>query len=91
MPSNCQLDYRTLSQQVRDKYFECKQRYGAVKLQKALEQDGILCSVKRVQRHMAEQGLRSVVVKKYHPHSEKYKVPDKEEIYLHTYKDFKEA
>ena len=34
------------------------------------------CRVKRVQRHMAEQGLCSVVVKKYNHHANHGSVPD---------------
>ena len=37
---------------------------------------GIPCSVKRVQRHMANQGLRSVVVKKYNHHANHGTVPN---------------
>ena len=44
-------------------YDDSKQRYGAVKLCRVLNDNGTPCSVKRVQRHMAKQGLRSIVVK----------------------------
>ena len=48
---------------MKDVFEEAKQIYGAVKIQRTLNQKGILC--RRVQRHMAEQGLRCVFVKKY--------------------------
>lgn len=57
--------------QIKEIYFDSKQRYGAPKIQKVLESQGIKASLKRVQRHMAKQGLRSIVVKKYNHHSSK--------------------
>lgn len=80
VPSNKQLKYEEFSQKVILKFKEYKQRYGAVKLQRALEADGIKCSIKRVQRHMMRNGLHSIVVKKYRPHSSKNEVPEKENI-----------
>jgi len=85
-PSKKQLEYEEFSQKVILKFKECKQRYGAVKLQRALQADGIKCSVKRVQRHMARNGLRSIVVKKYRPHSSKNEVPEKENILKRDFK-----
>lgn len=57
-------------------YNDSKQRYGAVKICHTLNDNGTPCSIKRVQRHMAEQGLRSVVVKKYNHHANRGTVPD---------------
>ncbi len=42
---------------------ESKNRYGAPKIQKALDLKGIKSSLKRVQRHMVNLGLKSIVVK----------------------------
>ena len=39
-------------------YDDSKRRYGAVKICRTLNDNGTPCGVKRVQRHMAEQGLR---------------------------------
>lgn len=55
---------------------ESKQRYGAVKICRALNQNGISCSLKRVQRHMVSQKLRSVVIKKYNHHANHGSVPN---------------
>lgn len=75
------LEYDEFSKQVKVKFEESKRRYGAVKIQRVLNQDGIPCSLKRVQRHMAGQGLRSVVVKKYKPGAKQGTVPsDKKNI-----------
>ena len=57
-------------------YEDSKQRYGAVKICRILNDGGTSCSVKRVQRHMAEQGLRSIVVKKYNHHANYGTIPN---------------
>ena len=57
-------------------YKDLKHRYGAVKICNILHDNGIPCSVKRVPRHMAKQGLRSVVVKKYNHHTSHGSIPD---------------
>lgn len=81
VPSNRQKKYETFSKQVKQIYDESKQRYGAVKICRSLNDNGIVCSLKRVQRHMAAQGLRSVVVKKYNHHANQGTVlADKENI-----------
>ncbi len=41
-----------------------------------LNDSGTPCSLKRVQRHMAGQGLRSIVVKKYDHYADHGAVPD---------------
>ncbi len=63
-------------------YDDSKQRYGAVKICCKLNSDGIPCSLKRVQRHMARQGLRSIVNKKYRHHSSHASIPDGKENLL---------
>ena len=55
---------------------DSKKRYGAVKICRILNDSGTPCSVKHVQRHMAEQGLRSILVKKYNHHANHGLVPD---------------
>lgn len=80
VPSNKQLEYQAFSQMVNNKFYECKQRYGAIKLQRVIESEGTKCSIKRVQRHMVNLGLRSIVVKKYKPQSSKNEIPEKVNI-----------
>lgn len=70
-PSNKQLEYEEFSKKVIFEFNKYKQRYGAIKLQIALSDASTRCSVKRVQRHMAKNGLRSVVVKKHIYHLSK--------------------
>lgn len=74
------MEYQAFGQTVNNKFFECKQRYGATKLQRAIESDGTKCSIKRVQRHMVKLGLRSIVIKKYKPQSSKNEITEKENI-----------
>ena len=59
-----------------------KVSYGAVKICRTLNDNGTPCSIKRVQRHMAEQGLRSVVAKKYNHHANHGTVPDNKDNIL---------
>ena len=42
----------------KEAYEDSMQRYGAVKICRTLNGSGTPCSIKRVQRHMAKQGLR---------------------------------
>ena len=76
VPSNKQKEYEEFGRKVKQAYEDSKQRYGAVKICRILNDNGTSCSVKRVQRHMAEQGLRSVVVKKYNHRANHGSVPD---------------
>ena len=62
-PSLKKKAYQEFSNQVLECYQESKGRYGAIKLHKVLNSNGIPCSVKRVQRHMKRLSIRSVVVK----------------------------
>ena len=76
-----EIDYNKFSDEVKYYYDKSKGRYGAIKIQRDLEEAGIPCSVKRVQRHMAKLGLRSVVVRKYKYQNNQGKVPnDKKNI-----------
>lgn len=63
VPSKRQQEYTEFSQKVKQAFEESKHRYGALKIYRALNDHGTACSLKRVQRHMAAQRLRSVVVK----------------------------
>ncbi|MCX4269178.1 MAG: IS3 family transposase [Lachnospiraceae bacterium] len=69
-------EYEAFGRKGKQVFEESKRRYGAVKLCGVLNGNGTPCSVKRVQRHMTEQGLCSVVVKKYHHHASHGSIPD---------------
>ena len=81
-PSNRQKAYEEFSSQVKQAFEESRRCYGAVKICRVLNQNGVPCSLKRVQRHMQKQGLRSVVVKKYNHHANHGSVPDDKENIL---------
>ncbi len=70
------MEYEEFGRKVKQAFEDSKRRYGAVKLCRVLNGAGTPCSIKRVQRHMAEQGLRSVVVKKYNHHADHGSIPD---------------
>ncbi len=76
VPSNRQGGYKGFSRKVRQAYDDPRQRYGAVKICRILNGSGTPCSLKRAQWHMAGQGLRSIVVKKYDHHADHGTVPD---------------
>ena len=76
VPSNKQKEYEEFGRKVKQAYEDSKQRYGAVKICRILNDNGTPCSVKRVQRHMAEQGLCSVVVRKYNHRANHGSIPD---------------
>jgi transposase InsO family protein len=80
--SQREIDYNKFSDEVQFYYDQSKGRYGAPKIQRDLEEAGIPCSVKRVQRHMANLGIRSVVVRKYTYQKNHGKVPDDKENIL---------
>lgn len=81
VPSNRKKEYKNFSRKVKQIYDDSQKRYGAVKICRILNSEGNHCSIKRVQRHMSIQGLRSVVVKKYNHHGNHGSVPsDKENI-----------
>ena len=82
IPSNKELEYQKFSVEVKQCFEENKKRYSAVKIQRKLNDSGIPCSIKRVQRHMQRQGLHSVVVKKYNHKANQGKVPDDKENVL---------
>ena len=70
------MEYEEFGRKVKQTFEDSKRRYGAVKLCRVLNGAGTPCSIKRVQRYMAEQGLRSVVVKKYSHHADHGSIPD---------------
>ncbi len=76
VPSTRRQEYEEFGRKVKQSYEDSKKTYGAVKICRILNDSGTPCSVKWVQRHMSEQGLRSVVVKKYNHHANHGSVSD---------------
>lgn len=69
-----------LKKRILEIYEESKKRYGAPKIHRLLEREGYSVSLKRVQRLMAELGIRSIVTKKFRPHASKVQVVERENI-----------
>jgi putative transposase len=65
---------------------DSKSRYGAPKIHKVLINQGNKISLKRVQRYMADMGIRSIVIKKFRYHSEKVTSESKENILNRDFK-----
>ena len=82
VPSSKEQEYKKFASEVKQCFEENKKRYGAVKICRKLDDNGVPCSIKRVQRHMQHQALRSVVVKKYNHKANQGKVPDDKENVL---------
>lgn len=80
--SNKEKEYEDFSKKVLFFYNQSKGRYGAVKLQRDIEESGTHCSIKRVQRHMTKLGLRSIVIRKYQYKKNYGKIPDDKENIL---------
>ncbi len=87
VPSKKEQEYAEFSNQVLSVYLEFKKRYGAVKIQRELNDRNIPCSVRRVQRHMQCLGIKSIVVRKYQYQKNQGKVPDdKKNIFNQDFK-----
>ena len=81
VPSKREQAYKEFSNEVLSAYNEFKKRYGAIKIHRELNDRNIPCSVKRVQRHMKNLEIKSIVVKKYQYQKNHGTVPnDKENI-----------
>ncbi|MGI2733514.1 IS3-like element ISBce13 family transposase [Bacillus cytotoxicus] len=52
-------------------------RYGAPKIHQTLLEQGVQVSVKRVQRLMKKENIRSIILKKYKPHSSKSTIEER--------------
>jgi putative transposase len=59
---------------------ERQQRYGAPKIHHLLQEEGFSISLKRVQRLMKKDDIRSIVKKKYRPYPSKERVVERENL-----------
>ena len=69
-----------LNAAIKEIFICSRNRYGAPKIQKALAAQGNNVSIKCVQRHMSEMGLKSIVIRKWNHYSANNKVEEKENI-----------
>lgn len=79
-PSCRAIENKAFEDSILTIYTDSKKRYGAPKIHRVLINNGNKISLKRVQRLMRKLSIRSIVVKKFRPHSSKSKVEDKENI-----------
>lgn len=78
--SNRDRENRQLTNSIKAIHTESNERYGAVKIHKCLQKKGFNVSIKRVQRIMKEEGIRSITVKKFRPTPSKEKVVERDNI-----------
>ena len=71
---------RQLTERIKEIHAESKQRYGAPKIHETLQKEGFNASIKRVQRLMNEEGIRSITTKKFRPTPSKEKVIERDNI-----------
>ena len=74
------IENKRLKEKILKIYNDNKKRYGAPKIHKILTNQGESISLRRVQRFMNDLGIKSIVCKKYKPHSSKAKVEERENI-----------
>ena len=60
---------KELTKKIKQIHQDSKERYGAPKIHQTLLKQGVQVSIKRVQRLMKKENIRSVILKKYKPHS----------------------
>ncbi len=70
-PSKREEENEKLLNEIQTLHTESEQRYGAPKIHKQLLKTQFNVSLKRVQRLMKQHSLRSIIVKKFRPHSTK--------------------
>lgn len=85
-PSARKTNKEKLRETIKSVFEENKKRYGAPKIQRVLASHGIHASLKRVQRHMAVLGLRSIVVKKYRHYSSKCLIEEHDNLLNRDFK-----
>lgn len=79
-PSKRSLENQALDEEIQTIYRESKKRYGAPKIKMVLDANGRHVSLKRVQRHMASLGIRSVVIRKYRHYPSSGNIAEQENI-----------
>lgn len=65
--SSYEAENETLLERIKDIYAVSKGRYGAPNIHRILKKKGFSVSLKRVQRLMKKEGIRSIITKKYRP------------------------
>jgi len=68
---------KELTQKIIQIHRDSGERYGAPKIHQILLKQGLQISIKRVQRLMKKENIRSIIFKKYKPHSSKSTVEER--------------
>ncbi|WP_396019961.1 IS3 family transposase [Bacillus sp. SD088] len=72
--SNRDRENKELTERIKSIHKESHERYGAPKIHQILKKEGYTVSLKRVQRLMKKEGIRSITKKKFRPQFNKGKV-----------------
>ncbi|MDQ0242565.1 transposase InsO family protein [Bacillus fengqiuensis] len=78
--SNRERENRELTKKIIQIHQESKERYGAPKIRQTLLSDGLSLSLKRAQRLMTKAEIRSIIKKKYRPHSSRETVKERDNL-----------
>jgi len=79
-PSKREIENEKLKEQILEIYEESDKTYGAPRIYKTLIGKGIVISLKRIQRLMTKLGIKSIVIKKFRPATNKSKIESKENV-----------
>lgn len=85
-PSNREIENQKIEEKILDIHRDSKKRYGAIKINKSLEEQGITISIKKTQRLMNKLGIKSVIVKKYRPTNSKTEIKSRENVLKRDFK-----
>lgn len=80
LKSSRELENEAILVRIKAIHAKSKQRYGAPKIHEKLLAEGFKFSLKRVQRLMQKEDIRSIIVKKYRSASSKDFIDDRENI-----------
>ena len=78
--SNRERENNKLTKRIIEIHNDSDKRYGAPKIHHLLNEEGYLVSLKRVQRLMKKENIRSITVKRFRPTPSKEKIVERENI-----------
>lgn len=80
MKSSYQIENESILERIKIIHAESKGRYGAPKVHEDLKMEGFNVSLKRVQRLMKAEGIRSIITKKYRPASSASQIEERDNL-----------
>ncbi|MDW0118533.1 IS3 family transposase [Sporosarcina thermotolerans] len=78
--SSSEIENEAILERIKIIHAESKGRYGAPKIHHFLEKEGFTVSLKRVQRIMKAEGIRSTITKKYRPASSNSQIEERDNL-----------